>query len=104
MTVDHERRSQIRANHSATHLLHEALRQALERVEKEGSGVVVILRPAEQPDALLEQIRTYHVPDETEQKQAPAERAVSFQVGAPGTGGGKRKPRRRRRKKATPPQ
>jgi poly(A) polymerase len=38
------------------------------------------------------------------QTQAPAERAVSFQVGAPGTGGGKRKPRRRRRKKATPPQ
>jgi 3,4-dihydroxy 2-butanone 4-phosphate synthase/GTP cyclohydrolase II len=52
---------------------HWPLRQALERVEKEGSGVVVILRPAEQPDALLEQIRTYHVPDETEQKQAPAE-------------------------------
>ncbi|MDU8945576.1 alanine--tRNA ligase [Ovoidimarina sediminis] len=29
LTVDHARRGQIRANHSATHLLHEALRQAL---------------------------------------------------------------------------
>ncbi|MEL6691125.1 MAG: alanine--tRNA ligase [Pseudomonadota bacterium] len=29
LTVDHARRAQIRANHSATHLLHEALRHAL---------------------------------------------------------------------------
>jgi poly(A) polymerase len=38
------------------------------------------------------------------QTQAPAERAKSFQVGAPGTGEGKRKPRRRRRKKTKPAQ
>jgi len=48
---------------------HWPLREVLQRVAREGNGVVVILRPQEAADAIVEQIRAYHMPDAT---KAPA--------------------------------
>ena len=41
---------------------HLTLRQALQRVAREGKGVVVILRQKESPGALADQVRAYHMP------------------------------------------
>ncbi len=49
---------------------HWPLRQALQRVAREGKGVVVILRPQEPADAIVGQLNSYHVPSESE--EAPA--------------------------------
>ncbi|MCK5382764.1 MAG: 3,4-dihydroxy-2-butanone-4-phosphate synthase [Gammaproteobacteria bacterium] len=50
---------------------HWPLRQAMQRVAEEGVGVVVILRPEESADALVEQIKAYHIPEETWKKTVP---------------------------------
>ena len=50
---------------------HWPLRQALQRVAHEGHGVVVILRPSESPDALLQQIKAYHMPEQTAHEAVP---------------------------------
>ena len=42
---------------------HWPLRKALQRVAREGRGVVVILRPQEPADAVIDQVRSYHMPD-----------------------------------------
>jgi 3,4-dihydroxy 2-butanone 4-phosphate synthase/GTP cyclohydrolase II len=49
---------------------HWPLREALQRVAREGSGVVVILRPQEPADALVDQVKSYHIPDEAQQTAA----------------------------------
>jgi len=41
---------------------HWPLRDVLQRVAREGKGVVVILRPEEPADTLVEQIKAYHIP------------------------------------------
>jgi 3,4-dihydroxy 2-butanone 4-phosphate synthase/GTP cyclohydrolase II len=45
---------------------HMSLRQGLQRVAQEGKGVVVILRQSENANALIEQLRAYHKPQQQE--------------------------------------
>jgi 3,4-dihydroxy 2-butanone 4-phosphate synthase/GTP cyclohydrolase II len=49
---------------------HWPLRDALKRIAQEGKGVVVILRPDEPADALIEQVRSYHIPAPVEAEPA----------------------------------
>jgi 3,4-dihydroxy 2-butanone 4-phosphate synthase/GTP cyclohydrolase II len=51
---------------------HWPLRDVLQRVAREGKGVVVILRPDEPADALIEQIKAYHIPADVETAAAPS--------------------------------
>ena len=62
---------------------HWPLRSALQRVAEEGEGVVIILRPSEPADALVEQVRAYHVPEDSADAggQAPDE-LRTYGVGA----------------------
>lgn len=41
---------------------HWPMREVLQRIAKEGSGIVVILRPGESTEMLVDQVRHYHVP------------------------------------------
>jgi 3,4-dihydroxy 2-butanone 4-phosphate synthase/GTP cyclohydrolase II len=50
---------------------HLPLRKALQKVAQEGKGVVVILRQQETANTLVNQVRTYHMPEETD---VPADR------------------------------
>jgi len=49
---------------------HWPLRDVLQRVAREGKGVVVILRPEEPADALVEQIKAYHIPADVDASAA----------------------------------
>jgi 3,4-dihydroxy 2-butanone 4-phosphate synthase/GTP cyclohydrolase II len=51
---------------------HWPLRDVLQRVAREGKGVVVILRPDEPADALVEQIKAYHIPEDESGKDTPS--------------------------------
>ena len=63
---------------------HWPLRQALQRIAQEGKGVVVILRPEESADALLGQIRAYHMPEQAAKQpvQKEPDELRTYGVGA----------------------
>jgi len=63
---------------------HWPLRDALKRIAGEGKGVVVILRPGEPSGALIEQVRSYHIPEpvtESDRSSKPDE-LRTYGVGA----------------------
>ena len=63
---------------------HWPLRQALQRIAREGKGVVVILRPEETADALLGQIKAYHMPEQAakQPQQKEPDELRTYGVGA----------------------
>lgn len=76
LEVDHSRRGQIRANHSATHLLHEALRRALgDHVAQKGS--------LNAPDRLRFDFSHSHALTAAEQAQVEAEVNAFIRQNAP---------------------
>jgi len=84
LDVDHERRTQSRANHSATHILHEALRQVLgEHVAQRGSLVAPdrlrfdFTHPKPLSDEELARVET--LANEIVQDNAPVETRVMAQ-------------------------
>ncbi|MGJ0454434.1 MAG: alanine--tRNA ligase [Methylocystis sp.] len=84
LDVDHERRTQSRANHSATHILHEALRQVLgEHVAQRGSLVAPdrlrfdFTHPKPLTDEELARVET--LANEIIQDNAPVETRVMAQ-------------------------
>ena len=76
LEVDHDRRGAIRANHSATHLLHEALRQVLYA----GDSPAVI-----PPDGIVntEQLFTTKATEELWRLQGEVDRHLIRAAGAP---------------------
>jgi 3,4-dihydroxy 2-butanone 4-phosphate synthase/GTP cyclohydrolase II len=63
---------------------HWTLRDALQRVAREGKGVVVILRPRETADAIVDQLRSYHMPDESQKapERSEPDELRTYGVGA----------------------
>ena len=56
---------------------------ALQRVAREGNGVVVILRQQESTNTVVNQIKTYHMPDATKEKAgAEANELRTYGIGA----------------------
>lgn len=61
---------------------HWTLHQSLARVAREGKGVVVILRRQEPADALVEQLRAYHVPAPEPEQPGKPDELRTYGIGA----------------------